>query len=554
MKKIFLFLSFLLLQVSFAQNFFLKIKGQNVTEDKTIDSIGYPKEFKKVSEIVEFQSSFEQKLNTLGYFQKELLEQKKVNDSTFLFVYQLGQAVTKININLQKLSSVEKTLIHETNDTLTIATSEIENWMNNKLSLLEKNGYALAKLQLKNINSKENKLQATLYFNSGSKRIFNELVIVGYDKFPTNIRHNWNKKLKKRDFNQELVDEIYNDFSEFPFVNQTKYPEILLTKDSTKVYAYIEKSKPNKFDGFIGFANDAKNSKIVFNGYLDLALQNIFNSGEKFNIYWRNDGNQQTSFNLGTEIPYAFKTAFGLKGNLKIFKQDSTFQNTNLDLNIGYYFSYNKKAFLGYQSTNSVDIQNVNSVSLQNFNSKFYTLSFEYIKRDRNSLLFPEKTNFFLKTGIGNRTLTAQKTSQVLGQMEISHNFYINDKNSINLKNQTFYLDSDNYVVNELFRFGGINSIRGFRENTLQASLFSGIFTEYRYILASNLYINSIMDYGYMQDKTANIRENLLGLGFGFGLATENGLFSLIYANGSTKEQTIKLSNSIIHLSFKTLF
>ncbi|MCO6174282.1 hypothetical protein NHF50_04420 [Flavobacterium sp. NRK F10] len=554
MKKIFLYFTFLLLQNTFAQNFHLKIKGQNNTETKTIDSIGYVNTFEKVSEIVEYKKSFENKLTLLGFYQKELLEQQKVNDSSFLLVYQLGKAITEININFNTLSDNEKELIHETSDTITIPTSEIENWMNGKLALLEKNGYALAKLQLQNVLSRKNILQATLFFSAGSKRTFNELVIIGYDKFPENIKRNWNKKLKKRDFNQELVEEIYNDFSEFPFVNQIKYPEILLTQDSTKVYAYVEKSRPNKFDGFIGFANDAEKSKIVFNGYLDLALQNIFNSGEKFNIYWRNDGNQQTSFNLGTELPYAFKTAFGLKGNLKIFKQDSTFQNTNLDLNVGYYFSYNKKAFLGYQSTNSVDIQNSNSASLQDFNSKFYTLSFEYIKRDKNSVLFPEKTNFFLKTGIGNRTLTAETTHQILGQMEISHNLYINEKNSINVKNQTFYLDSNNYVVNELFRFGGINSIRGFRENTLQASLFSGIFTEYRYILASNLFVNSIIDYGYMQDKTADIQENLLGLGFGFGLASPNGLFSLVYANGSTKEQTIKLSNSIVHISFKTNF
>ena len=109
-------------------------------------------------------------------------------------------------------------------------------------------------------------------------------------------------------------------------------------------------------------------------------------------------------------------------------------------------------------------------------------------------------------------------------------------------------------MINELYRFGGINSIRGFNENSLQANAFSGIMAEYRYLVASNLYIHSITDYGYFQDKTANIEEKLLGLGFGFGLFTKNGLVNLIYANGSTSEQTIKLSNSIVHISFKTNF
>jgi hemolysin activation/secretion protein len=136
----------------------------------------------------------------------------------------------------------------------------------------------------------------------------------------------------------------------------------------------------------------------------------------------------------------------------------------------------------------------------------------------------------------------------------MSHHLELNSKNSIFIKNQSYYLQSDSYVINELYRFGGINSIRGFKENSLQANAFSGIMAEFRYLVASNLYLHSITDYGYFQDRTANIEEKLIGLGFGFGLFTKNGLVNLIYANGSTSDQTIKLSNSIVHISFKTEF
>jgi hypothetical protein len=78
--------------------------------------------------------------------------------------------------------------------------------------------------------------------------------------------------------------------------------------------------------------------------------------------------------------------------------------------------------------------------------------------------------------------------------------------------------------------------------------------SEYRYVVAPNLYVHSIIDYGYYNDKTSANRGNLIGLGFGFGLATKNGLFNVVYANGSTNEQEIKGSNSIVHVSFKTQF
>jgi len=553
MQKLLAFLFICCFQLAVAQKFNLSIEGNSIAETQVIDSIGYTKKHETVASILETQKDFEKKLAYSGFVSYELLSQKKVNDSSFVFTYQLGNALKNIKLYIGKLSPDEKLLLEETKDSIVIATNQTENWMQLKLKLLEIKGFSLAKLQLTNLTQKENELFAELSLITNKKRIADDLVILGYDKFPKNIKHQLKRNLKNRTFNQDLVTEVYTTLTDFPFVNQTKYPEILFTNDETKIYAYLEKAKPNRFDGFIGFAND-ENSKLTFNGYLDLALQNIFNSGEKLALYWKNDGNQQSTFNLGGEVPYIFKSPLGIQANLRIFKQDSTFQNTQSELNLGYYFSYNKKLFVGIKSTTSADIQNVNNSNLNDFKSRFYTVGFDYLKRNLTDFFFPEKTSLRMKLGYGNRTVESEKNPQLFGQLELSHNLYLNSKNSINLKNQSFYLQSDSYLVNELHRFGGINSIRGFRENSLQANLYSGILLEYRYLLAPTIYIHSITDYGYFQDKTSNLTENLLGLGFGFGLFTNNGIFNLVYANGSTSDQGIKLANSIVQISFKTNF
>ena len=553
MKLLLSFTLFFWFQCSLGQNFYLKIEGASEQERKTIDSIIYEFKHNTVASLLKEQQRFESKLTQQGFLDWLLLEQKKVNDSSFVFKYKLGNFTKNNTIYIGKLSADEKSLLQLEQDTLVIAMSEVENFMNNKIALLEKKGYSLANLQLINQRKIGHNLFSELRLNLNSKRNITDIVIVGYDKFPTGIKKAITKKAKKATFNQENLKQINEEFSKLQFVNQLKYPEILFTTDSTKIFVYLEKSKPNKFDGFIGFSNDDK-SKLTFNGYLDLQLQNILNSGEKFNLYWKNDGNSQTSFNLGTEIPYLFKSPIGIKANLRIFKQDSTFQNTITDLNLGYYFSYNTKAYLGYQKTNSVDIQNTNSFSLNDFTNTFLTSSFEHVNFATDNFIFPEQTKVFTKIGFGNRTISSTKSNQFFGQLEFSHYFELNQKNSIFIKNQSYYLQSDSYIINELYRFGGINSIRGFNENSLQANAFSGIMAEYRYLVAPNLYVHSITDYGYFQDKTSDIDDKLLGLGFGFGLFTKNGLFNLIYANGSTSEQTIKLSNSIVHISFKTNF
>jgi hypothetical protein len=553
MKKLFVLLLFFCFQLSFSQQFKMIVEGSNAAETKIIDSIGFIKKHINVASIVKEQKSLEQKLQYKGYFQNKLLLQSKLNDSIFFFKYSLKNKVQLIHIYIGTNSEEEKQLLNLENDSIKLSIEEVETFMQNKISLLEKKGYSLAKLKLTDYNQVDNYLQAKLVLDLNQKRTLTNIVIEGYEKFPYGIKKAILKKAIRLDFNQDNVSKIYKDFNELRFVTQTKYPEILFTKDSTKVYVYLEKAKPNKFDGFIGFANDEK-SNLRFNGYLDLQLQNILNSGEKLNLFWKNDGKQQSSFNLGTEIPYMFKSPFGIKADLRIFKQDSTFQNTKTDLNLGYYFKYNSKVYLGYQKTTSVDIQNVNSFSINDFTNTFITSTFDYIDFNNDDLIFLEKTKFNIKLGTGNRTISSLKTNQFFGQLNLSHNLYLNKKNIVNIKNESFYLQSDDYIINELHRFGGINSIRGFSENSLQANVYSGILTEYRYMMAPSIYVHSIIDYGYFQDKTSNLSGNLLGLGFGFGLFTKNGLFNFIYANGSTNDQTIKLSNSIVHVSFKTYF
>jgi hemolysin activation/secretion protein len=230
---------------------------------------------------------------------------------------------------------------------------------------------------------------------------------------------------------------------------------------------YVEKKKNNSFDGFLGFSNSEE--KLILNGYVDLNLSNVLNSGDLFSLKWRSDGQDQTNFNLGVELPFLFKSPLGLKVQLNIFKQDSTFQNSKTDLDLGYYLTNKSKLFVGYQSVESSDIQNSNTALLNDFTNNFITTSFEHVNLT-DDFLFPEKTFFFLKLGMGKRDSKFNSNSQFLAQLNVSHILEFNSKNSLFLSSQNYYLQSETFLTNELFRFGGIKSIRGFRENSLQGN------------------------------------------------------------------------------------
>ncbi len=537
-----------------AQNLYLTIKGSDYTETKKIDSIGYNKQFVNAKGVVDETESFSRKLFESGYLENENLSNKKINDSTFLFEYRLGKKTSHVFIHIETEMIPFLSDDYKVNEgVLKLPIENVQPFMNNILKRLEATGYSLAQLKLENFRTQQKNLYADLMIKSNQPRALNDIVVEGFEKFPESHRKNLRKMYAKQTFNQSNLEKLYKTVESFRFVRQTKYPEILFTQDSTKVYVYLEKAKANRFDGFVGFTND-DGGKINFNGYVDLLLHNLLNSGEQFSVFWKSDGNEQTTFNAGLQIPYLFKSSLGLKTELQIFKQDSTFQNTRTSIDLGYLLTYNTRIYLGYQSTESSDIQNTNSAFISDFKNAFVTGQFEYTDFKTDDFLFPEKTAVDVKIGLGSRDSKIDSQNQLLGQLELRHNVYLNTKNILHLKTLNYYLKSDAYIVNELHRFGGINSIRGFNENSLQGNLFSSILTEYRYVLSSGMYIHSIIDYGYYQDQTTNLNDSLLGLGFGFGLLTKNGLFNLVYANGSVGNQEIKLSNSIVHISFKTTF
>jgi hypothetical protein len=544
-----------------AQNFKLKIIGNSSFEDKIIDSLGYNSDHNDSKSIYEETNKFSGRLLKIGFLENHILLISKENDSSFISKFYLGKKTKNIHIYIGRNSTINKLLsLNLKEDTLILPYIEIETFLNNTIQKLEQKGFSFAQLKLIHLKQKNSSLFADLQYESSQERKLNSIVLKFEEsntkrQFPEGAFKQIAKKHKNKSFNQNLVKQINADFEKFRFVNQTKYPEILFTKDTTKVYVYLEKRKSNLFDGFIGFSN-TKNDKININGYIDLTLENALKAGEQLLLFWKSDGKNQKTFKASIDFPYLFKSPIGLKAQINIFKQDSLFQNTKTAIDLGYLIDYNTRIYLGYQSTESGVIQKTSNGVISDFKNSFTTINLEYSKIDVVNPTFPVKTNLSLSLGTGKReTINLDgKNNQFYINLDFMHNFYLNQKNCININYHNYFLQSDTYIINELYRFGGFRSIRGFAENSLQANLASIITTEYRYIITPDLYIHSIMDYGYFQDKTTNNKGNLMTFGLGFGVKTKNGLLKLALANGSQNKQEFNFNNSIIHLNYTVSF
>ncbi|WP_250432964.1 POTRA domain-containing protein [Hanstruepera flava] len=547
---------------TWCQNLQLKVSGNDSLETATIDSIGYTKIHRDFSSMEKELDTLYYTINSLGYIESNRHPLTKVNDSLFLTTIELNKRFGTIKIYYDK-SLVSKAILNQVSENVTEEAFILD--FRNIESALEfinlktsEKGFPFAELKLDNIiKNDDNSLEANLIIaNTNQSRSINKIIVRGYDKFPKSYLKHY---LKIKTGNVLNLTEIKNktqQLNDLPFANQIKEPEILFSKDSTILYLYIEKNKSNAFDGFLGFGTNENTNKLEFNGYLDLQLVNNLNFGESFTLKYKSDENDLRTFDVKLFLPYLFQTPLGLEGELNLFKKDSSFTTSYQKLKSHYQINPKNRIAIGLkaiQSNNLLNQENNNPL-IQDYKTTFYNVRYEFLYRQNQSRLFRNNALIDLELGTGNRKLESSKTSQFEYSLEAFKIFNLNKRNSAYIRLKNISLFSDDYLENELIRFGGINSIRGFEENSLSATFYALLNTEYRYLLSSNFYLHSIIDVAYFENDIINQKEKLYSIGFGFGILTNAGLLRFNYANGKSENQNFKLSNSQIHISLSAIF
>ena len=543
-----------------AQTLQLEIKAEQEFSEGLLDSLQPQLNFKNYLELKQEVDSLLPKFQRLGFIESTIAELTRKNDSVFVGNFFLGNRWKEIQIFYSE-DEFSKEILEQLSSQVTetyfvLLIPEIEPTLRYLNRLQTESGDSFAKLQLSNIQKiDQKKLSATLNAYNGSIRTIDQIIIKGYDKFPPSYLSYYAGIKKGKPFIQKKViaqNELLNNLG---FVKTVKPPEALFRKDSTSVYFYLEKRNNNLFDGILGFATNEDSQKLEFNGYLNLELNNNLNYGEQLLINYKADGREQQNFRVRTTLPYLFKTPFGITAELKIFKQDSTFSTTDQQIRLNYQVNPTSSVYVGYktyESSNLLDVIVAGS-TVTDYDSRYLLTGANY-RRLQSDSFFPVKTYIGIDSEIGTRSTadTEEQQFRISGQM--NHIFNLNFKNSIYLGNSTSVLSSETYLTNELFRFGGINSIRGFSENSIDASLFSVLNTEYRYLLGRTTYLHSIIDLAYFENQTLNLKEELYSFGLGLGLQTEAGVFKLNIANGVSATQNFKFSNTKIHISLSSRF
>ena len=544
-----------------AQNLKLTIIGSTDEETSLISDLNYNSQHIDYNSILTEANLLRDKIIRFGYIDLKRSTISKTNDTSFHVKFQLNNKYETIEINYDS-TKINKNIINLTskqvfNTYFVIPFEDIEKTLEHINIKVANNGFPFAKINLSDIKTKDNNtLIATLIIqNKENERRLDKIIIKGYDKFPKSYLKRYLKIKPEKIFNIETVKKKMVALNNLGFAEQTKDSEVLFTKDSTTLYMYLKKTQSNTFDGFLGFSTNEQTNKIDFNGYLNLELNNNLNYGETFKLLYKSDESEQRNFEARLNLPYLFSTPIGTEFSLRILKRDSSFTSVNQKANVFYQLNSKNRLFIGIENTESSNLleDDINT-DITDYKSNLYNLKYIFENSYSFNSLFGIKSKIQIELGFGKREITNSTENQEKITLDAFNSFYLNNKNSLYTKVTAALINSNTYFENELYTFGGINSIRGFAENSILANRYIVLNTEYRYQLSSNIYAHTILDFSNFENRISNIRENLYGFGLGFGIRTNAGLLKFNFANGKTEEQNFKFSNSKIHISLITVF
>ena len=452
--------------------------------------------------------------------------------------------------------------------------AELSKFMEKIISYYENNGYPFALAKLDSLQFDNENISAKLHVE---KNVFIKL-----DSLVTEGSGNVNQKFLLRylgikngmPYNTQVFMGVSKKIRQLPFVTEKKPPIIQLTDKQNKLFLFLEKKNASQFDGIVGIL-PGDNGKTIFTGDLKIKMVNtIFKSGETVDIQWRRLQTQTQDLKAIIIYPYIGGLPIGVDYNIKIYKKDTTFLDVNNALGLNYYFSglNHIKVFYKQRNANLISTAGLSNITVlpeyADVITKAYGLGFFIEKFDYR---FNPRKGFGanVQGSVGSRQIRknpkvndvaystlALKSSQY--QLEGTAVGYINvvKNHVVKLSSQFGSVFGNTIYKNELFRIGGLRTLRGFDEESIYASSYVIPTIEYRFLFEknSNLFVFGEGAWYENSSVAGYTNDTPISVGAGINFETKAGIFNLSYAIGKQYGAGFDLRIGKIHAGLTALF
>jgi len=454
-----------------------------------------------------------------------------------------------------------------------VSPKQIGQLMEDLLRQRENAGYPFARVWLDSLQEMQDGLSATVRMDQGPLVRIDSVVVKGDARTSMRYLQTYIGVRPGDMYNESLVAAVEKRIRELPFLTQRQRPYVQFNPERTKLYLFLDHKKASSINGILGVQPDPISGQITITGDLDLRLRNALRRGEAIALNWRKLQDQTQDLRLGFNLPFAFNTPFGVDANLRLFRRDTTFLELNARGGLDYLLSGNDKVslFVNTKNSNRLGSNLITQPGLADVNILSYGLGvqrerFDYRlnprrghslvlegsvgrKRSTTAILLPPGSEpNQLQPDI--RTVQYELVAKAVGHVPIKR------RSTMRFVAQGGWMVNDDLYRNELYRMGGLLTLRGTDEASIFASAYAIGTVEYRFVYEENANFFLFVDQGWWEDASALAYANDTPLGFGAGTTfeTKAGLFSLTYALGRQFGNPILLRGGKIHFGFISLF
>lgn len=457
------------------------------------------------------------------------------------------------------------------------------------LSYLENNGYPFAMISLDSaVLDTTGGLSAILKLEKGLYTVFDSVNIAGDAQIQRNFLQKYLGIKPGAVYQEALLRNADSRLSQLLFLKLGKPSGVYFYGNKSKPLLYLQNRKASSADGIIGFApNSALNNKLLLTGEANLRLQNLFQRGISFDLNYRSFLVSSQDLRIKAVLPYILNTSLAFDYELNLLKLDSTFFDVKNEIGLQYRFigADYFKFFYSVQNTSLIKVDTLQIIRTKSLPTSSDILNQQYgvgVKLNRYDYFFNPRKGYSIegtfavgiKKIIRNPTIDELRFAdgrggqrsiydtinlqQVQYQMKAQADWFIPLGRYFTLRNQLSggHNVSENLFFNELFRIGGIRTLRGFDEQSIFATSYIIANTELRYLLQQNSNVLLFWNGAWYRNtvRMPSITDKPYGFGAGLNFETGAGIFALYYAVGSELGQSIQFENAKIHFGFTALF
>ena len=329
------------------------------------------------------------------------------------------------------------------------------------------------------------------------------------------IDHNLIDDIEKK---KDLITNKYYFINNKPHINIGTY-----LNDKVGMVIDLAPEFNSHLSGLFG-ATRNMNNKWNVNGELDIKLENIWNTMESVNFFWKKLDSINQTISLDINSPHIFDNGFGVSTsyNYELVNGLYTDRQTRISFEITN-MSFGS-FFVGYNTGR------INTTSFgENYEyerSSFKGLLLTFNHNSLNRRLLPDKgTIFNIETNLG--TDTYQDQLYIKNNIILEHIFLLNGNVDFCFKSLNREIRSLNGRINPAreIRYGGMNSVRGYMDNQFRSSAVSVQSLELRFQKSPFWRTLLFFDFGMALDTSPK-----KGIGIGMLKLTDKALFEIQYA------------------------